>query len=112
MPGGNASAPGTRDDPGALCLYAAACWDRAFRGYLAEGDAGKSALVQDGLRAVTSALQLAPADPVALTWQVLLLRLQAALEQDPGARAALDREADARHRAAVEAQKDALIRRA
>jgi hypothetical protein len=111
MPEGHASAPGTRDDPGALCLYAATCWDRAFRGYAA-ANAEKSALVQDGLRAAKSAVHLAPADPAALTWQVLLLRMQAALEQDPAVRAALDRETDARHRAAVVAQKDAIIRRA
>jgi hypothetical protein len=111
VPEGDVRAPGTEDDPGALCAHAASCWDRAFRGY-AIGEAEKSALVRDGLRAVDTALTLTPAHPQALTYKVLLLRLQAALERNPAARAALELEADALRHAAVNAQRIELIPRA
>lgn len=111
MPERNASAPGTGGEPGALCTYAAGCWDSAFRGYALD-EADRSALVQDGLNAVTAALRLAPGHPPALTYQVLLLRLLTTLERDSVARAALEREAEACQRAAVDAQKAGLIPRA
>lgn len=96
-------------DLGALCARAAADWDRAFRGYdLSE--AQKSALAQDGLAAVERALTLAPDHPQALTYKVLLLRLQAALEPDPAARAALDAEAQTLHEKAVQEQRLAQVR--
>jgi hypothetical protein len=111
MPETIPSAHGATNDPGALCTYAASCWDRALRGYGLD-DTRKSALVQDGLNAVSAALRLAPGHPLALTYQVLLLRLLASLERDPAVRASLEREAETCHRAAVEAQKAALIPRA
>ncbi len=111
MPEADARAPGTDDDPGALCAHAVTCWDRAFRGY-AITEAQTSALVRDGLTAVEAALSLAPGHPRALTYLVLLLRAQAALERNPAARAALELEADARRQSAVDAQKIELIPRA
>lgn len=107
----NPSAPGIDRDPGALCTYAASCWDRALRGYTLD-DSEKSALVQDGLKATAEALRLAPSHPHPLTWQALLLRLQASFERDPATRSALERDADACHQAAVEAQQAGLIPRA
>jgi hypothetical protein len=111
MPDTPTSAPGIVNDPGALCTYAASCWDRALRSYGLD-DSESSALVQDGLDAVNAALGLAPGHPLALTWQVLLLRLLATLERDPAARESLEHEAAASHRAAVEARKAALSPRA
>jgi hypothetical protein len=111
MPETIPSAPGATNDPGALCTYAASCWDRALRGYALD-DTRQSAVVQDGLKAVSAALRLAPGHPLALTYQVLLLRLLATLERDPAVRASLEREAESSHCAAVEAQKAALIPRA
>jgi hypothetical protein len=108
MPEADVRAPGTEDDPGALCAHAASCWDRALRGY-AIAEAEKSALVRDGLKAVHTALTLAPAHTQALTYKVLLLRLQAVLERNPAVRASLELEADALWHAAVEAQRIELI---
>jgi hypothetical protein len=96
-------------DPDALCTRAAVSWDRAFRGYDLS-QAQKSALVQDGLAAVERALTLVPDHPQALTYKVLLLRLQAAVEPDPTARAALDAEAHALHEKALEEQRLAHVR--
>lgn len=101
---------GREDDPGALGARAASCWDRAFRGFDLTA-AQKAALVREGLSAVDAALTHAPAHPQALIYKVLLLRLQAALDPDPAARAALEVEADAACRAAADAQKLALIQR-
>jgi hypothetical protein len=111
MPDTPTSAPGIVNDPGALCTYAASCWDRALRSYGLD-DSEKSAIVQNGLDAVNAALRLAPAHPLALTYHVLLLRLLATLERDPAARESLERDAAASHLAAVEARKAALSPRA
>lgn len=111
MPETYPRAPGIGGDPGALCTYAASCWDRVFRGY-AIPETQKNALVRDGLKAVDRALALAPDHARAITCKVLLLRLRASLEQDPAARDALEREADACQRAARDARKAELIPRA
>jgi hypothetical protein len=110
VPDTTAGAPEPDVDADALCAHAAFCWDRAFRGY-AITDVQKSALVRDGLKAVSRALMLAPTRR-ALTYKVLLLRLQAALEPNPAERAALELEADARRQSAVDAHKIELIPRA